>query len=101
MAETRKEVLLRLPPDLWQRAREKAQENRTNVTTEINRALEERLCLRALAGISDGSLPTYAVSANCSNCDFSGPVEIPRGTGLEMVRCPTCACVRRLRRTEE
>ncbi len=99
MAEIRKEVLLRLPPELWQRAREKAQENCTNVTTEINRALEERLSMRALAGISDGALPTYAVSANCSNCGFSGPVEIPRGTGLEMVRCPICACVRRLQRT--
>jgi predicted RNA-binding Zn-ribbon protein involved in translation (DUF1610 family) len=33
---------------------------------------------------------TYKIDANCTNCDFSGEVEIPKGKTLEEISCPTC-----------
>jgi hypothetical protein len=33
---------------------------------------------------------TYSLDANCTNCTFAGPVEIPRGKTLEEMDCPTC-----------
>ncbi len=53
MAEERKELLLRVPTEVWEAARERAHENRTNVTVEINRALELYLRMRSAAGITD------------------------------------------------
>jgi len=41
MAEVRKELLLRLPPNRWQQVRELAHEHRTSVTVEINRAVDQ------------------------------------------------------------
>jgi hypothetical protein len=48
-----------------------------------------------------GDLPqTYAVEATCGNCDWAGPVEIPKGTPVAKghkievpaVVCPNCGC---------
>ncbi len=33
---------------------------------------------------------TYNLKAFCSNCEFRGNVEIPRGTPFEKHPCPTC-----------
>jgi len=41
MAEDRKALLLRLPPERWEQVRELAWQNRTSVTVEINRAVDQ------------------------------------------------------------
>jgi hypothetical protein len=38
--------------------------------------------------------PTYTIECECNNCDFSGPVEIEKGTvaALGNIVCPNCGC---------
>lgn len=37
---------------------------------------------------------TYTIECECNNCDFSGPVEIEKGTvaALGNIVCPNCGC---------
>jgi len=35
---------------------------------------------------------TYKLEAVCDNCDYSGEVEIPKGTKVEEMDCPQCGC---------
>lgn len=39
---------------------------------------------------------TYSVYTSCSNCDFTGEVNLPKGTlikdVLQSIKCPTCGC---------
>jgi len=36
---------------------------------------------------------TYSINITCSNCDYAGSVDIPKGTPVSSsIKCPNCEC---------
>ena len=33
---------------------------------------------------------TYSIAVECSNCDFNGKTDIPKGVSVEEHPCPNC-----------
>ena len=42
---------------------------------------------------TDNQTDSYSINVVCSNCDYAGEMELPKGTPVgEQMECPTCGC---------
>lgn len=95
MADTREGKTVRLPPELWQRAKEQAEANKRSVTREIEIVLEEYLRMRSAAGITDGMRGGHSTTFH-SRCGACGHTEILDLTPHDIIPpCPQCGVEKR------
>ena len=46
-------------------------------------------------------IETYSAECECTNCGWSGTLEIPKGTAIDEMECPECKVVALAKKKEE
>ena len=46
-------------------------------------------------------IETYSVEVECTNCGWSGLIDIPKGTAIDEMECPECKVVALAKKKEE